>query len=166
MKIYLVGMPGSGKSTLGKELAQELMILFVDLDTEIERREGKSISEIFASKGEDYFRLVESQLLREWAGSDKSFVMATGGGAPCFLGGMETIKQTGVSIFIDVPLTELVKRLSEKVDRPLLNTANEAEKLTRLNLLRENRLFNYRQADIILDNPTLTSVLEAIHFKK
>ena len=77
-------MPGSGKTTLGKRLAREMLMPFVDLDKEIERREGKSDQQLFSESGEDYFRQVESKELIEWAASPKSFVMATGGGTPCF----------------------------------------------------------------------------------
>ena len=78
MKIFLIGMPGSGKSTLGRQVARHLGIEFVDLDAEIEKAEAKSISDIFSQQGEDYFRIVESRLLLEWAASTKAFVMATG----------------------------------------------------------------------------------------
>lgn len=159
-------MPGSGKSTLGKQLAHELMLLFVDLDQEIEHHEGKTVSEIFREKGEDYFRMVESQLLMEWAGSDRSFVMATGGGAPCFFGGMETINQSGLSIFLDVSVDDIVKRLEKKSDRPLLETKSESEKREQLTLIREKRLSVYKTARITLQHPTLGKLLDAVHFKK
>lgn len=166
MKIYLIGMPGSGKSTLGKRLADELLLLFVDLDKEIERRERKSVPEIFAEKGEDHFRQIESQLLREWAASEKGFVMATGGGAPCFFQGMDVIKQTGLSIFLDVPVRELLKRVANDKNRPLLLADGLEEKETRLKTLHGNRLQYYQQADIIVDKPDVKKILEAIHLRK
>jgi shikimate kinase len=111
MKIFLIGMPGSGKTTLGKRLAKEMLLPFVDLDKEIERREGKSVQQLFTENGEDYFRQVESKELIEWSASAKSFVMATGGGTPCFYEGIKVINQSGLSIFLDVPLTTLLSRL-------------------------------------------------------
>jgi shikimate kinase len=166
MKIYLIGMPGSGKSTLGHQLADELLLPFVDLDKEIEQHEGKSIPEIFAEKGEDHFRQVESRLLREWAASGKSFVLSTGGGAPCFFNGIEVINQTGLSIFLDVPVKELLRRMAQATDRPLLGTSDLSEKESRLLTLYENRISCYRQAKIILHEATLHSALEAIRLKK
>ena len=80
MKIFLIGLPGSGKSTLGKDLADALLVEFVDLDAEIEKQENKIVQDIFREKGEDYFRQAESALLKVWAASSKSFVMSTGGG--------------------------------------------------------------------------------------
>ena len=165
MKIFFIGMPGSGKTTMGLQVAAELMMDFVDLDKEIERHERKSVPEIFLEHGESYFREVESRLLHEWAASPKSFVMATGGGAPCFFKGIEVINKSGLSIFLDVPVAELVTRLKSKNDRPLLNSeAGEKEKV--LNSLKDARYSCYAQASIVLKNPDLNSILESIHFRK
>src|SRR6185503_20434689 len=100
MKIFLLGLPGSGKTTLGKELSNALRLPFVDLDSEIERLEGKKISEIFAANGEEYFRNLESSELRKRCTSKGEFVMATGGGTPCFFDNMEWINRAGKSIFL------------------------------------------------------------------
>ena len=106
MKLFLIGLPGSGKSTIGKELATALGILFVDLDLELEKQEGKKITSIFKNDGENFFRQIESALLKKWCISPSDFVMATGGGAPCYLNNMELIKKSGISFFLDVPTVD------------------------------------------------------------
>ena len=159
-------MPGSGKTTLGKRLAKELLTEFVDLDKEIEKREGKSIQQIFAEHGEDYFRQVESKELIEWAGSSKSFVMATGGGTPCFYEGIKVINQSGLSIFLDVPLTTLFSRLVKKTDRPLLNADDINEKKEKLSELLANRIQDYQQANITVRNANLSKIMAAIRLRK
>lgn len=165
MKIYLVGMPGSGKSTLGKQLAQKLQVNFVDLDVEIERTAQKSVTEIFVHHGEDYFRQIESDHLKKWAHINENFVMATGGGAPCFQDGMKIINDSGLSIFLDVPVNELLSRLGDKHDRPLLGKElNEREK--KLKEIATERLACYRKAKIRLESPTLDDLLTAIHSQK
>src|SRR5690242_535239 len=98
MKIFLIGLMGSGKSFLGKKISESMNLPFIDLDTEIEKQEKLSIAEIFSAKSEDYFRTVETSLLRSNS-AKKEFVMATGGGAPCFHGNMDYIKQTGISVY-------------------------------------------------------------------
>lgn len=165
MKVYLVGMPGSGKSTLGRQLAGHLAIPFVDLDSEIEKSEGKKIPDIFSTYGEAHFRKIESTLLQLFANSKKDFVMATGGGAPCYHKGMDIINKTGVSIFLDVSVNEILERLKNNNDRPLL----AGDLLTREQKLLEIakvRLPFYRQAQIVVDKVDLEELLAEIHFRR
>ena len=163
MKIFLIGMPGSGKTTLGNALASRLMVDFVDLDAEIEKSEQKIIAEIFREKGEDHFRLLEARLLRAWAASSHSFVMATGGGAPCFHNGMDVINQYGISIFLDFPVSVLIERVKNNQERPLLRTPNEEELKAKLERMRADRLACYRKAKIVLENPTIDALLQCLH---
>lgn len=166
MKIYLIGMPGAGKSTLGRKLARELLVEFVDLDNEIEKKEGKSVKEIFSGSGEEYFRLTESLVLAGWSALPTSFVMATGGGTPCFLNGLKVINESGLSIFLDVPLSQLLFRLEKKTDRPLLRSSDKKEMKDKLNRLRSSRLAVYQQAHITIESPDLSKLITAIHLKK
>ena len=108
--IYMLGMPSSGKSTLGRQLAKELNYDFIDLDKRIEVIEGKRIPEIFSIEGEEYFRKVESEQLRKIP-SDNKLVIATGGGTPCFNDNMAFIKSSGISIFLDVAPDNLEERM-------------------------------------------------------
>lgn len=120
-RIFLLGMPGSGKSTLGRKLAQSLSIDFIDLDEEIVSYEDRNISEIFREEGEDYFRIQEATKLGEACESKGSFVMALGGGTPCYHDNLKTIKKYGTSIFIDVSIDILLSRLfnDQSTERPL-----------------------------------------------
>jgi shikimate kinase len=162
MKIFLIGMPGSGKTTLGKELAAHLMVTFVDLDAEIETVEQRTISDIFKQEGEEYFRALEAKLLREWAGGNQSFIMATGGGAPCFFDGMEVINQSGVSVFLDVPVDELIERVKQNKNRPLLLSDDEQQLRDKLTGMLKRRLACYRRSKIILRQPLLADVLKEL----
>lgn len=146
MKIYLIGMPGSGKSTLGRELAARMNLPFIDLDDAIEQQEKMPISQIFSEKGEGYFRQVESSVLNQFAQSPNDFVIATGGGAPCFHDGITVINNSGISVYLDVPLEALVKRTVKAANRPLL----QGDVTERLSTLMNNRQHIYRQAKVII----------------
>jgi shikimate kinase len=164
MKIFLIGMPGSGKSTLGRQLADHLAVPFVDLDKEIEQREGKSIPDIFTAYGEDYFRQVEAALLREWAALPKTFVMSTGGGTPCFFNGIDVINNAGLSIFLNTSVPVLLSRIQHGSDRPLLQESADREQ--KLTSLLTHRLPYYQQAKITVLNPDLPALLKALHINR
>lgn len=161
-KIILVGLPGCGKSTLGKVLAAQFHLPFVDLDRVIEQEEGMPIPQIFSLKGEDYFRELEAAWLRKTLNRQGGMVLATGGGAPCFYDNMDLIMQKGQSIYIEVPFGLLAKRLfAEGVEkRPLLKGIKEAEGL--IGLLEEKfayRIPFYKKADLHFRN---TSAIEEL----
>lgn len=155
MKILLVGYMGSGKSSVGKKLAEVLKIPFMDLDSEIEKTEGVTLPKIFSEKGEIYFRKVENEVLKKLLEHPNNFVLATGGGTPCYADSMDYIlkKQDVVSIYLRTPLKVLVSRLMlEKDERPLLNhinSENELEDFIRKHLFE--RAFYYNQASVTID---------------
>ena len=158
-------MPGSGKSTLGKQVAAHLGVQFVDLDAEIEKTEGRSIADIFSQHGEDYFRVLESRLLREWAAGSAAFVMATGGGAPCFHKGIDVINESGLSVFLDCSVPQLIERVRKNQERPLLMASDEKELKDRLERMLENRRDCYQRAAVVLRTATLDSLLKHLHLK-
>ena len=95
MLIFLVGYMGCGKSTIGRTLAKQLGVRFLDMDTLLEQRCGKSVAEIFTETGETGFRQSEREVLAELT-SEREAIVATGGGAPCFFDNMETMNRAGV----------------------------------------------------------------------
>jgi shikimate kinase len=161
MKIFLIGMPGSGKTTLGRQLAEALQLPFIDLDKEIEQHENQTIAEIFATKGEEYFRLIESQKLKHWAWAATAFVMATGGGAPCFHNGIDVINQSGISIFLDLPIREILNRLKNNSTRPLLGLSLR-EKEEKLKDLLIKRQATYERANIRVQSSDVTNLVQKI----
>lgn len=146
MKIFLIGMMGSGKSYWKQDLAKLCKTGGYDLDYIIEAEGEKTITEIFKEDGEAYFRKIEAKLLR-WFGEKKAFVLATGGGTPCFHDNMSWMNKQGVTIWIDEPINILVSRLiQEKNNRPLLSTLNENELAHFLENKLEERRGYYMQS--------------------
>jgi shikimate kinase len=126
-RIFLIGMMGSGKSHWLKQLAKWNKSVGYDLDALIEMNEEKTISEIFSEDGEDYFRKVESKILK-WFKEKKKYVVATGGGAACFQENMDFMKKEGVVIWLDESVEVLVKRLAtSKSTRPLIADLSDQE---------------------------------------
>ena len=159
--IYLIGMPSSGKSTLGKELARNLGYSFTDMDKLIETREQKTISEIFSNQGEAHFRELEKKTLPGFQ-PDQSMVIATGGGVPCFHDNMQFIKNNGLSVFLNVELDDLAKRLykAQGNNRPLLDKSQSEEAvIASIKKTYEERLPFYKQADIQVDGEINVSQL-------
>lgn len=154
--IYLLGMPSSGKSTLGRGLAKNLGYLFFDMDRVIEELEQMSILEIFEEKGEEYFRKVERDVLRNIP-TNSRLIVSTGGGVPCFFDNMQVIKEKGFSIFIDVPLETLLERMlqAKRNDRPLYQR-EDPELRSKLNQKYTDRQPFYNQADLVLRGSDIT----------
>lgn len=165
MKVFLLGLPGSGKSTLGRQVAASLKIPFVDLDHEIVRQEGRPIPEIFRDKKEDYFRQLESDVLKVWAAKPASFVMATGGGAPCFHDGIGVINAAGTSVFLDVPTAEIARRMERTrvENRPTIAPGINSM-LEHIENMLAKRTKYYRQAHHVLagDKITAAQILAAV----
>jgi shikimate kinase len=158
MKIFLIGLPGSGKTTLGKKLAVKLGLSFFDLDLQIEQAEQSAISEIFSKKGEDYFRKVEAQVLSEFCTSTDGLVLSTGGGAPCFHGNLEKMNAAGQTVFLDVPSKEIMNRLlrTNLAKRPLFAKMNPEEFKDKIEFMRSQRMPYYQKAKLILKGAAIS----------
>ena len=133
--LVLVGMMGSGKSSVGKRLAQALDIRFVDADVEIEAAAGMSIPDIFATRGEEEFRIGERRVIARLLGKGPQ-VLATGGGAFMNAETRARIRERGRSIWIKASLDVLVKRCARRTNRPLLANGDLRDTLDRLMLER------------------------------
>ena len=150
-KYFLVGMMGSGKSTIGKILSSKWGVRFVDMDEEIEALEGCSVSEIFERFGEGYFRSLEHQLLEKFLLDGLGFILATGGGVGANEALMTEMKKAGTVIFLDVNIETVLSRMSMKDinRRPLLTQVEDvASTWEELSL---KRLPVYRMADFSID---------------
>jgi shikimate kinase len=127
MLITILGFMGSGKSTLGKMIANRLGLNFIDLDDYIEENEKKSIPEIFKNNGEQYFRTLETQYLNKLLECQNT-VISLGGGTPCFNNNIKSIITQSRSLFIDIPIEQLISRLSNaRRERPLIKDMKKAE---------------------------------------
>jgi shikimate kinase len=163
MKIFLVGLTGSGKSTLGKELAKSLKLSFVDLDDYIIEKEGKTIQEIFETYGEDYFRNLEHKSILELC-KQKKIVIATGGGAACFHDNMTIMNIAGITLFLDVPPKIVADRLiqvQDRQNRPMLANKTNEQIVALMEDLYEKRLPYYNEAKLIVAGSDLESTHQA-----
>ena len=129
--VVLVGMMGSGKSAIGKALAERLDVPFLDSDAEIERAANTTIPEIFARDGEDFFRRRESEVIKRLL-SGPACILSTGGGAFMAERNRSAITNQGVSVWLKASLDTLWERVRHKNSRPLLRTANPKQTLSDL----------------------------------
>jgi shikimate kinase len=129
MRIFLIGFMGSGKSTLGKQVARKLGFSFVDQDEYIERKTGVSVGEYFSRFGESAFRALEHESLKELIAID-NVVIATGGGAPCFHSNIDIMNENGIAIYLKLRPEVLKSRLKNaQNERPLIKGKSELELL-------------------------------------
>lgn len=136
MRIILIGFMGVGKTTIGKIIAKKLKLNFVDMDNYIEKREGKSISKIFEEYGEQHFRELESESLKDLIKSD-NIVISTGGGIVTTKENSDILKKEKIVIFLDANTQTILNNLYKEIDkRPLLSNSNNVES-TISNLLNE-----------------------------
>jgi|SRR5690554_206042 len=155
MKIVLMGYMGSGKSSVGKILADGFGLPFKDLDTEIEVREQMSIPELFKRKGEIYFRKAENKTLKTLLAMPGEFVLATGGGTPCYADSLAAILEAGdvLSVYLKTPLPLLCDRLmQDKERRPLLAHLQTKEAMLEfVGIHLFERAHFYNQAGLVVE---------------
>jgi len=152
MKVFLIGFMGSGKTHWGRLLSQKLGILFFDLDEQITEHAEKSIVDIFAEEGEEHFRLREQDVLHIITESHDGFVMACGGGTPCYFNNIEYMNQEGTTVWINTPLNTLFTRLIlEKEKRPLIKSLSDDQLRSFISRKFADRKIYYEQADVTVD---------------
>jgi shikimate kinase len=149
--IYIIGFMGSGKSTIGRKLASRLGWSFVDLDDLIEEKEGLKITEIFAQSGEEYFRKVETEVLRS-LNSRNNTVVSTGGGTPCSGGNMDYMLGSGLTIYLKLSPGQLKSRLSgSNGERPLIKDLSHEELLRFIEEKLGSRESCYNRAEVVVE---------------
>jgi len=148
--VILVGFMGAGKSSVGRLLARRLGLCFVETDEMITAREGKPIPEIFAERGEVYFRQLEGEVL-DLLEDKRGHVLATGGGFPCRPGAMERLKTLGTVIWLAADFGTLYARATRASSRPMLAGRTRGEAAA----LYEVRKADYRQAHLAMDTTGL-----------
>ena len=127
IRIFLIGYMGAGKTTLGKAFARAMGLTFIDLDWYIEERFHKTIRELFTERGQDAFRDLERRMLHE-VGEFEDVVISVGGGTPCFFDNVDYMNSVGETVFLDVDIRVLFRRLKiAKHQRPLLDGKSDEE---------------------------------------
>ena len=157
MKIFLIGFMGSGKTHWGRLLSEKLNLPFFDLDEQVVNSENKTINEIFAEKGEEYFRLKEKEVLHIITESHSGFIMSCGGGAPCYFNNIEYMNRAGTTVWLNTPTEVLYKRLmKEKEQRPLLKGLSNEQMKSFIKKKFSDRRMYYEQADIAIEDEDIT----------
>ena len=150
-RIILIGYMGAGKTTIGKALSKELGIIFYDLDWYIESRMRKTVSQIFAERGEEGFRKIEHNMLHEVA-EFEDVIISCGGGTPCFFDNMDYLNQQGQVVYLKADPEVLYKHLMmAKTERPLIKGKSHDELLTFIREQLEKREPFYSKARYTLD---------------
>ncbi|MDN3666756.1 shikimate kinase [Algibacter miyuki] len=168
MIIVLMGYMASGKSTIGERLAEKLNYKFIDLDDLIEEKENASVSEVFKTKGEIYFRKQEALYLREQLQSKENIILSVGGGTPCYSDNMKAIldQKNAKSVYLRASLPTLVEKLMRKKStRPLIAHIETEEAMTEFigkHLFERAQFYNDAEFKIAIDNKSKKEVTKEV----
>jgi shikimate kinase len=157
MKIFLIGFMGSGKTHWGRLLSAKLKLPMRDLDSVIAEKEKRSVSDIFAEKGEEYFRYLEKETLEEVVVEQENFILSCGGGTPCFFNNIELMKKNGKVVWLNTSIEVLRDRLArDQMSRPLIREIS-ADDLKRyiIRKVSERRMY-YQQADLVVNEENIS----------
>lgn len=166
-KIILIGYMGAGKTSLGRLLADSLNIRFINSDSEIEQQTGMTIGQIFELYGEDYFRNLEKEFLRTFNAQD-SFILATGGGTPCYNDQMTVLNTLGTTVYLQCSNETLFSRLKNERDhRPLIAGLSDDELRDAIDYRMAQREKIYQLAHITLpeNEQTIEALSQHLHRK-
>ena len=161
-RIVLMGFMGAGKTTIGKALAERLSWDFIDTDAEIEKEQGRKISEIFETEGEQAFRDMETRLLKKLEKSEEQFVLSIGGGMPVREENRELLRKIGTVVYLKATKEELVRRLSGDTNRPLLQGGALEEKVAALMAARESIYVETAHQEVVTDGKSVKELIEKI----
>lgn len=151
MRLFIIGFKSSGKTTLGRKLAESLNLRFIDLDEQLERETGKTIPDLYSGVGEAEFRRKERKILKEVVKED-NIIVSTGGGVPCHCDNMTLMEKYGEVLYLKVDNNTLVSRLKNDVDsRPIVKGKSEKELHDYLTDLRQRCEHHYMRARIIIN---------------
>ncbi len=160
--IILIGFMGSGKTSVGVQLARNLGYTFCDTDQLIEKESGRSIRNIFAEDGEEYFRKLETSLIKDLYGSLDRSVLSVGGGLPIREGNAELLKRLGQVVYLKATKETILKRLKGDTTRPLLAGENAAQKVEDLLKFREPVYESAAHHNVITDGRSFQEIMKEI----
>ena len=167
MKIILLGYMGSGKTTIGSQLAKKLYQNFTDLDAYIEKNENKTISEIFTEKGEIYFRNIEHMYLKKFITDNDSYVLSLGGGTPCYANNMDFLSQVANlhTIYLQASITTLYERLlNNSSKRPLIASHSKESLIEYIakHLFERSRYYEKAKYRISVNSKSMEDIITEI----
>ncbi|MHB8260039.1 MAG: shikimate kinase [Bacteroidia bacterium] len=152
MKVYLIGMPACGKTTIGKHLSEKANATFIDLDEYISAKVKTSIPQLFQEKGETYFREIEHNCLKDIIETKPYSIVALGGGTPCFHNNLNLILSSGMVFYLHTSAEIIFSRIKQQdTERPLFSNLSDEELKEKINLLLKQRETFYLQAHHQID---------------
>jgi shikimate kinase len=146
MVVFLIGMPACGKTSIGKRLAKKLQFTFLDLDHYLADKENKSVATIFGEQGENFFRELEANYLKEISNTTTNTIISVGGGTPCFHNNLSFMLSTGTVFYLNTSAETLFQRLKEDTKRPMFFGLTQDQIKEKIKSLLQQREIFYLQA--------------------